>query len=93
MEMQAELERLKRQHAEREAQVNAERVAAAAAASVSSQGPVPSGATQPSPASHTGPVPDQEPPRMTEELLRSLKVHLQPFLSQLPQDTVDFPAL
>lgn len=61
--MQAELERLKRQHAEREAQKQAERVAASAAASFSGR---------PGPAK--APMPAQGPPQMTEELLRTLKV-------------------
>ena len=57
---QAELDRLKRQHAEREAQRQAERVAAGAAVSFSAP------AAAPSPA--------QGPPQMTEELRRTLKV-------------------
>jgi hypothetical protein len=71
---QAELERLKKQHAEREAQAHAERVAAAVAASVSSRPAAdatgaPTGGQQAS-------AQDEEPPKMTEELLRSLKVSL-----------------
>ena len=63
---QAELERLKRQHAEREAQKQAERVAASAAASFSGRA---------APAST--PLPAQGPPQMTEELKRTLKVSRQ----------------
>ena len=57
---QAELERLKRQHTEREAQRQAEQVAAGAAASFS--------------APSAAPSPVQGPPQMTEELRRTLKV-------------------
>ena len=60
---QAELERLKRQHAEREAQKQAERVAASAAASFSGRA-----------APADSPLPAQGPPQMTEELKRTLKV-------------------
>lgn len=60
---QAELERLKRQHAERVAQKQAERVAAGAAASFSGRA---------APADAT--LPPQGPPQMTEELMRTLKV-------------------
>lgn len=84
--MQAELERLKRQHAEREAQARAERVAAAVAASMAGRVPTASGLSPGSSAlSAAGPsvevpapVPaaaaEEGPPVMTEELLRSLKV-------------------
>ncbi len=61
--VQAELERLKRQHAEREAQKQAERVAASAAASFSGRA-----------APADSPLPAQGPPQMTEELKRTLKV-------------------
>lgn len=79
--LQAELERLKRQHAEREAQARAERVAATAAASVAGRAAAAAGSFPSSGTSHVKPpataplaAPDEGPPVMTEELLRSLKV-------------------
>ena len=69
---QAELERLKRQHAEREAQKQAERVAAGAAASFA-------GRADPAQAH----LPAQGPPQMTEELRRTLKVLLSPICAPL----------
>ncbi|CAL8470750.1 g10292 [Coccomyxa elongata] len=84
--LKAELERLKRQHAEREAQARAERVASAVAASMAGRGPTASGlspgSSAPSGAGPSVAVPppvsaaaaDEVPPVMTEELLRSLKV-------------------
>ena len=61
--VQAELERLKRQHADREAQKQAERVAASAAASFPGRA-----------APADTPLPAQGPPQMTDELKRTLKV-------------------
>ncbi|EIE22754.1 DnaJ-domain-containing protein [Coccomyxa subellipsoidea C-169] len=78
--LHAELERLRQQHKERDAQVNAERMAAATAATMASR-PQAAGNSAPSSAGPSAvpfPVPaaapDEGPPAMTEELVRTLKV-------------------